>query len=269
MRDQLSQSKWTRRVLLSLAILPFAIAIFAHGTGSRVQTSLVGKPKPALAFETYLVDTGLVKETARTVGARFRFKNLSDHTVTVKELIPSCGCLNPQLKKKVYHPNEVGEFQLKMETAGESPGQKEYFVDFRYEDTEERTTRLTLKLELPVRRLVVKPKALVIYQLTPGRTIHPITVSDYRSGKDFEIVSVESTSKYAKVELGSPEQKDGLRQQKLEVIVENIVPPGKHNGLIVIKTNDTDFPELFVPLIIQGPDQQTAQKNKPASPKAN
>ncbi|MCA9017320.1 MAG: hypothetical protein KDA77_18505, partial [Planctomycetaceae bacterium] len=114
-----------------------------------------------------------------------------------------------------------------------------------------------------------RPKALVIYQFTPGRTIYPITVSDYRSGKNFEIVSVESTSEYAKVELGKLEQQEGLRQQKLEVIVEDLVPPGKHNGLIVIKTNDSDFPELFVPLIIQGPDRQTAQKNKSAAPQAN
>ena len=269
MTDLPLKSKWTRRILLSLALIPFATALGAHWSGSRVQSSVAGEPKPALAFETYLVDTGLVKETARTVGARFRFKNKSNHTVTVKELIPSCGCLNPQLTKRVYKPNETGEFQLKMETAGESPGQKEYFVDFRYEDTEERTTRLTLKLELPIRRLVVKPKALVIYQFTPGRTVHPITVSDYRSGKDFEIVSVESTSKYAKVELSPPEQNKGLREQKLDVIVENMVPPGKHNGLVIIKTNDPDFPELFVPLIIQGPDQQTAQKKKPASPNAN
>lgn len=269
MHNKISQSKWTRYILLSLATLPFVAASFAHWTGSRVQTSIAGEAKPALAFETYLVDTGLVKETSRTVAARFRFKNLSDQTVTVKELIPSCGCLNPQLDKKVYLPKEVGEFVLKMETAGESPGQKEYFVDFQYEDTKARSTRLTFKLELPIRRLVVKPKALVIYQFTPGRTVHPITVSDYRAGKDFEIVSVESTSKYAKVELGKLEQKDGLRQQKLEVIVEDIVPPGKHNGLIVITTNDSDFPELFVPLIIQGPDPQTAQKNSPASPQAN
>ena len=269
MRDQLLLSKWTRPILLILATLPVATASYAHLTGSRVQKSMVGESKPALAFETYLVDTGPVKETTRTVAARFRFKNLSEHTVTVKKLVPSCGCLNPHLEKKVYLPNEVGEFQLKMETAGESPGQKEYFVDFIYEDTQERSTRLTFKLELPIRRLVVKPKALVIYQFTPGRTTHPVTVSDFRAGTDFKIISVESTTKYARAELGSLEIKDGLRQQKLDVIVEDTIPPGKHNGLIVIKTNDPDFPELYVPLIIQGPDQKTAQKNKPVSPQAN
>lgn len=269
MRDQLIHSKWTRPVLLALATLPFITASYAYWVGSRVQTAMAGEAKPALAFETYLVDTGRIKETTRVVSARFRFKNLSDQTVTVKELIPSCGCLNPHLEKKVYLPNEVGEFRLKMETAGESPGQKEYFVDFKYEDTKDRSTRLTFKLELPIRRLVVKPKALVVYQFTPGRTVHPITVSDYRAGKEFKIISVESTLKYAKVELKNLEVSDGLRQQKLDVIVENVVPPGKHNGLVVIKTNDLDFPELYVPLIVQGPDPQTAQKNEPTSPKAN
>lgn len=269
MHDRLSQSKCTRRILLTLATLPFVTASYAHWTGSRIQESTAGEAKPALAFETYLVDTGLAKETDRVVGARFRFKNLSEHTVTVKSLVPSCGCLNPRLEKKVYLPNEIGEFQLKMETAGESPGQKEYFVDFNYEDTKERTTRLTFKLELPIRRLVVKPKALVIYQFTPGRTTHPITVSDYRSGNDFKIISAECDTKYAKVVLGNMEINDGLREHKLEVIVEDIVPPGKHNGLITIKTNDVDFPELYVPLIIQGPDRKTAQRNKPVSPKAN
>lgn len=269
MIDQIINSKWTRRTLLSLATLPFVTAVYAHWSGSQVQTSTAGEPKPALAFETYLVDVGRVKETSRVLAARFRFKNLSDQTVTVKELVPSCGCLNPKLDKKVYLPNEVGEFQLKMETASESPGQKEYFVDFKYDDVKERSVRLTFKLELPTRRLVVKPKALVIYQFTPGRTIHPVTVSDFRTDKNFEIVSAKSTTKYAKVELGKLEIKDGIRQHKLEVIVEDVVPSGKHHGLIVIKTNDHDFPELYVPIVVQGPAPQTAQKTKSASPNAN
>ncbi|QDU50710.1 DUF1573 domain-containing protein [Gimesia panareensis] len=269
MRNRILQSKWTRRSLLTLATLPFILACVAHWAGSRVQKSMAGEPRPALAFETYLVDRGRLKETERVAGARFRFKNLSDQTVTVKELIPSCGCLQPQLEKRVYKPHETGEFILKMETAGESPGQKEFFVDFKYADPVERTARLTFKVELPVRRLVVKPKALVIYQFTPGRTIHPVTVSDYRGGKNFEITSVKSTSKYAKVKLGELEDKQGLRQQKLDVIVEDLVPAGKHDGLIVIKTNDPDFPELYVPLIIQGPDQKTVLKPDSKSPQAN
>ncbi len=269
MRDQIINSRWTRRTLLALAILPFVTAGYAHWAGSSVQTSTAGEAKPALAFETYLVDVGPVKETSRTIGARFRFKNLSDKTVTVKELVPSCGCLKPQLDKKIYLPNEVGEFRLKMQTVSESPGQKEYFVDFKYEDVKERSTRLTFKLELPTRRLVVKPKALVIYQFTPGRTVHPVTVSDYRADKNFEIIGAESTTKFAKVAIGNLEVSDGIRQQKLEVIVEDAIPSGKHKGLIVIKTNDKDFPELYVPIIVQGPAPQTAQKNKPASPNAN
>lgn len=269
MRNQLLHSKWARPILLFLATLPFISASYAHFTGSKIQKSIAGEAKPALAFETHLVDTGLVKETTRRVGARFRFKNLSNQTVTVKEISPSCGCLSPQLKKKVYLPNETGEFQLKMETAGESPGKKEYFVDFKYEDGKERTTRLTLKLELPIRRLVVKPKALVIYQFTPGRTTHPVTVSDYRSDSDFKIISVKSDTKYARAELGGLEIKDGLRQQKLDVIVEDSIPPGKHSGMITITTNDQNFPELYVPLIIQGPDQKTVQRKKPGSLQAN
>lgn len=270
MSDQILQSKWTRRSLLTLATLPFILAGIAHSTGSRVQKSAAGEPRPALAFETYLVDiSGRVKETDRVVGARYRFKNLSDQTVTVKDLIPSCGCLQPQLEKRVYEPHETGEFVLKMETAGESPGKKEFFVDFKYEDPIERTARLTFKLDLPKRRLVIKPKALVIYQFTPGRTVHPVTVSDYRGGKDFQITSVKSTSKYAKAQLGAVENKKGVREQKLDVIVEDLVPPGKHDGLIVIKTNDTDFPELYVPLIIQGPDQKTVLKPDTTSPQAN
>ncbi|WP_339687004.1 DUF1573 domain-containing protein [Gimesia maris] len=269
MRNNFFKSKWNRSILLALAVSPFITASFAHWSGSRVQESLAAEEKPALAFETYMVNTGMVKETTRVVGARFRFKNLSEHKVTVTELVPSCGCLKPRLEKKVYEPNETGEFQLKMETASESPGQKEYFVDFKYEDTQERSTRLTFKLELPTRRLVVKPKALVIYQFTPGRTIHPLTVSDYRGGQDFEIISVESTSKFAKVKLAERELDKGVTSQKLEVIVENLVPPGKHNGMIVIKTNDPDFPELYVPMIIQGPDRKTAQNLLPGSPNAN
>ncbi|MFI4850446.1 DUF1573 domain-containing protein [Gimesia chilikensis] len=269
MLNRILQSKWTRRSLLTLATLPFVLSSIAYWNGSTVQKSMAGAPRPALAFETFLVDRGMIKETERVVGARFRFKNLSDQTVTVKELIPSCGCLQPHLEKRVYEPHESGEFILKMETAGESPGQKELFVDFKYEDTMERVARLTFKVELPIRRLVVKPKALVIYQFTPGRTVHPVTVSDYRGGKDFEITSVKSTSKYAKVELGALENNDGLRQQKVDVIVEDLVPPGKHDGLVVIKTNDTDFPELYVPLIIQGPDQKTVLRPEVASPQAN
>ncbi|MEO1996953.1 MAG: hypothetical protein ABGZ17_16930, partial [Planctomycetaceae bacterium] len=73
------------------------------------------------------------------------------------------------------------------------------------------------------------------------------------------ILSTSSSSPLAHVRTtGIDEQNQGERKLMVEVTVAGIVPPGKHEAVITIRTDDPDYRRLQVPLIIQGPDHTPA-----------
>lgn len=49
--------------------------------------------------------------------ARFPFKNVTDHTVTITDIETSCDCLKAEIEKKQYAPGESGELAIKFDSA--------------------------------------------------------------------------------------------------------------------------------------------------------
>ncbi len=236
------------------AALPFALSIIFHTIGPHGQQFSQAAEPPALAFDQYLVNLRDV-QPSRYVFARFGFTNTSKHTVKIKQLKPSCGCLNPQLKKRRYEPNESGEFYLRVQTANEKPGPNEYFCTVLYEDIQPREVELRFKVTLPNKTVIVRPKALIFYQFGSEPTTREIVVTDYRQ-QQLEILGVNCSSTLAKVALGKVESDhQGQRRHKVLVTVVE-VPQGRHQALVTIFTNDPEFSQLRVPLLLQGPGEK-------------
>ena len=226
--------------------------------GPTPQAPKVGEEPAGLVFEQYLVDLGEVPPIPMLEG-RFRFTNRSDRTITITDLKPSCGCLNPRLPKRVYEPGESDEFFVRVETAGEKSGQKEYYVDVMYEDSKSRQVQLGFDFVLPERKVVVHPRALIFYQLGRDATTREIDISDYR---DAEMNVLEGTCKspYVTVVIEPAKAMSaGYRTTKVEVTVSGSIPPGKHQTMLNLKTDDLTYPVLRVPLWIQGPDRTIQQ----------
>jgi hypothetical protein len=240
------------------ALLPTGIAALIHLAGP--QTPATAKPaqQRALVFERYMVHP--YAPTARsTISAQFRFVNRGPHAVRIQKIDRSCGCLNRGLSQRTFQPGESGHIALQVETANETPGHKQYYADVHYadmdvKDAQTQTVRLRFQVDLPERQVSVRPKALIFYQLGTEASTREIVVSDYRKRR-LRILSTSSSSPLARVRTtGIDEQNQGERKLTLEVTVDGIVPPGKHEAVITIRTDDPDYRRLQVPLIIQGPE---------------
>lgn len=242
-----------------LALAPFLVALVVHVGKPPVPLTISSPPRPALAFEQYLVDLGPTQPAVELQG-KFRFRNRGSQPVLLKEVRPSCGCLQPLVSGKEFAPGEDGQIILRMRPANESPGKKEYYADVVYADPEPREVRITFKLELPERGITVKPRAILVYQLSDEKTVQELKIIDSRE-QPARIKDVSVNSPLVAVELGDrrPGETGGI-ESIVQVMVEGVVSPGRHDAVITITTDDPDVPLLRVPVIIQGPRASDAVK---------
>lgn len=259
-----STTKWKTWCCWTGAMLPVLLASIAHWVGPQAQAALESRQLPALAFSQYLVDDG-TPEVSPVYRAHYYFQNTSDRPITITELRPSCGCLNPQLEKREYLPGEEGKFMIRVDPTKEKPGPREYFVDVVYEDPDPHEIRVTYKLVLPARSVEITPKALVFYQLegNTAETVQDVKISDYRS-RHFNILSMESTSPLVRAMLiDEKEDESGNRHHALKVVVKGDVPPGTSRALINIRTDDPQFNLLQVPILVSGPKPKVSKDDLP------
>lgn len=241
-----------QQLAVMAGLMPFVLAVFVHAFRPSVPLAIAAPDRPALAFDQYLVDLGRVDGVATEVRGTFVFENHGTEPVEIDEVRPSCGCLSPQLSSKVIPPGETGAVILRMQPANESPGRKEFYADVIYRDPQPRETRVTFRLELPERRLAVKPRALIVYQSSDEPTKHLVTVSDSRPNPG-QILSVKVSSPYAEATLlGRKITPEHGIETEIEVVVSADVPPGRHEALITIETDDPHSPQLRVPMLMHG-----------------
>lgn len=239
----------TRLIAVAVAAAPFVGAVVAYAVGHSPQPLAREPQRPALAFEQYMVDLGEVSPTEE-VFARFRFTNIGSSTVTIREWVPSCGCLNPQLGKQVYEPHESGEFRLRVQTANELPGAREYTLTVKYDDVQPREARLVFRVVLPQDQVIVRPPALIFYQWSDKPTIQDITVTDRRA-QPLEVEGVRCSSKAVDVQVGERERDEfGHYRTKVRVTVPGNIPAGRFQAQVTIFTSDPAYHELRVPLIV-------------------
>lgn len=63
--------------------------------------------------------------------ARYPFTNVTDHVVTITDVITGCDCLKAKLEKKEYKPGESGELAISVDPAGFDPGYFEQRIRVR------------------------------------------------------------------------------------------------------------------------------------------
>jgi len=271
--------------------MPFILALLAHVAGPRPGPVAAAPAPPALAFDQYLVDLGRVA-ASENVLAHFDFTNRGTKDVEITELVASCGCLTPHLKKRIYKPDESGFFTLKIQTANQAAGPKEYTVTVKYNDPAPRETLVVFRVVLPDDQVLVRPPALSFYQLgydpSPDVQTGDEPILSNRLGiepQDFEITDrrsrhlnirrVESSRDDVKVErLDEDVDEEGLWHGRFRVRVPNRLPPGSSKAVVRIFTDDPEdrYQVLRVPLYMEGPsrrmkiDRQVRQTGGTQSP---
>lgn len=242
-----------RLILWTIGLTPFVTAVLTHGLGRAPTLAIPSRSLPALAFDQYLVDLGPVQPTAE-VRANFLFRHRGAQPVKIVELIPSCGCLQPKLTQTEYQPGEMDALVLRVQPANEAPGKHEYTVDVKYLDPEPRETRVTFRVELPEKGISITPPAVMVYQFSDQETVQPIMITDTR-GESWSVAGTSINLPFVDVTVDKPlRTEDGTFQQPIKVTVAARVPTGRHRGLIRIVTTSPQYPELKIPLMIQGPE---------------
>ncbi|MES2794284.1 MAG: DUF1573 domain-containing protein [Planctomycetota bacterium] len=259
----------TRRGPLLIMCLPLVLALVMSVQGAHPQTMKQIPELPSLVFDQYLLDLGQVAQAEEVFGYFF-FKNTSTQPLTITSLEPSCGCLLPRLNKKVYGPGESGEFLLRIRTALQRPGLKEFNVKVNYTDTKPQSRDVFLRVVFPTQQIYVKPMSLTFHQLGTSPVDQEFIVTDLRSNPA-EIIGVESSSDFINVEVLKPTTTTtGAYQQRVRVTVPGAVPAGRQMATIKIYTNDEKMHEIKVPVQVFGlerraPGQRVAGP-QPAGP---
>ncbi len=243
------------------ALLPFGLSLLVHASGVKAQPLTTASPRASLAFEQYLVNLGSPSPRSEYLG-RFSFRNIGAQPLTIRNLEPSCGCLNPRLEKREYAAGESGEFYLRIRAANEQPGPHEYTCKLTYDDGQPRETEVRFKITLPTERVEIRPRALTIYQFSNQPTTREIAITDFRATPEdrpltrLEIVDVTCSLSWVQVAVGEAQFDDeGQRRQAIVVTVTD-VPPGTHQSTVVVRTNIAEYAELRVPLRIEGPHRE-------------
>jgi len=91
-----------KRLLITILIPLLAVSLAAQGK---------------LKFEQTELDFGEL-EAGKTVDLVFKFKNIGEETLTIKNVAASCGCTATKLEKREYKPGEAGEIPVKFFSQG-------------------------------------------------------------------------------------------------------------------------------------------------------
>ncbi len=249
------------RVVAVAAIgAPFSLAVLGNGVGAPV-SQVEQSPREALAFREYLVNLGRVPE-GRPVPAQFLFANTGSMPLKILGTSPSCGCLVPRLEKRLYAPGEQGLLVVQADTEGSSFAEqngtsgnadqiKEHFVDVRYDAGRgEQTKRINVKYILPARRVVVEPRAILVYQFSENPTEREVVITDRRT-PPIEVTKVECLGG----SLGITSEIATTADDPTRARIALTIPPVKERlrMMLVIHTSDREQPRISVPIDIQLP----------------
>lgn len=245
------RGRLARRMSATVIAVPVVWAVIAHALGSVPRPTAAAPRRPALAFMQHLVDLGHVTPSEE-VFANFEFTNRSDRMVTIRKLVPSCGCLQPELRKWVYYPGESGHFLLRVQTANQVAGAKEYDVAVQYEDPEPQETKVVFRVHLPENQVFIRPRALELTLLgasTP--TVRDVEIIDRRP-EPLTIAKVDCTRSHVVTlsPVTTVVDELGHTRFRFQVTIPGDLPEGHVEAMLRVWTRDPSYRVLRVPLRI-------------------
>ncbi|MCG6155522.1 DUF1573 domain-containing protein [Rubinisphaera margarita] len=211
-----------------------------------------------LAMHIHMVHLREVDLREGKAVAEFGFHNAGEQSLTITAVKPSCGCVTIRMhENREFKPDEHGKFYVEVDTAGEQAGLQEYTVDVAYRtagSTAEEHKHVTFRVDVPEKKVTVKPRALIFYQLSAQKTTQTVTITDFRSLGTLEVLDVRCELGQLSIENRRVEQDvHGNPQVKFDVAITGIAPAGRQTDVIIVTTNDPEFPEIKVPLLVNGP----------------
>lgn len=192
--------------------------------------------------------------------ARFAFTNTGPSPIEIRELQTSCGCLSDHLEKRIFAAGETGELLLRIQTANQNPGKKEYTCRVITGPPDQAdifwSTDLVFRVILPEQSVTLNPRALIVHQYTNEPTRHVVRVHDTRSrtltARQVTCNAPFVTARLLPASSLSEQDTDYGVVEQVEVVV-SATPPGQHDVVIRVLTDDREFSVVKIPVRVYGP----------------
>jgi hypothetical protein len=190
-----------------------------------------------VVFEKPIVKLGQV-ESGKPLRQSFSFTNQGPGAVVIDRIDTSCGCMTPRLDKRQYRPGEGGAVQMEVNTLAQPTGINLWHIGVQYRDAG-KPKKADLYLSATVRDEVrVRPPRLSI--TTSHAISHGIVVTDHR----------QKPLRLREARTSSPHLGTTVEGMKVTLQVKDTLPPGVHQEMLAIYTDDPDYPELRVPVTV-------------------
>lgn len=203
-------------------------------------------PLPAqaeLRVTTPAIDLGVIRGGQR-ISHRFELTNTSDAAVEILDVQRGCGCLAPRIDQRVIPAGGKTNLAVELRTLGQSDGPHTWRLQVQYRVGEE-TKLLPLTLRGVVKNdITVQPAILGLHV---AKTIQQeIILTDSRA-TPLRVIDAEARG--AGVQLTKIERA-GKTTTLLVTADAAQLAPGRHEGRLTITTDDPDYGQLQVPIVV-------------------
>jgi Protein of unknown function (DUF1573) len=196
-----------------------------------------------LRTETPVVELGAIRGGQKLTHC-FELINSGDQVLEILDLRPGCGCLAPRIKQRSLAPSEKTTLVLELRTLGQAEGPHTWDIDVKYRSGAE-TKTLPLALRGAVHNeITVQPAILGLHVVKSVQ--QEITVTDARPAP-LHVLAAEARAPGVQV---TRIDRTGKTTKILVSADATQLAPGRHDGVISIVTDDPDYSQLLVPVVL-------------------
>ncbi|NLN92166.1 MAG: DUF1573 domain-containing protein [Candidatus Hydrogenedens sp.] len=187
-------------------------------------------------------------DNSETVRHGFLIRNEGDGVLKIENVRASCGCTTTELEKKELQPGEEVSIQANTNLRGRQGPQTKAVTLFT-NDPENPSYRLTMKGEA-IASISIDPMNVGFGRIEDDDAREEtVTIKSNKEDVEFTIRSVEADNmKFIKHEL--KEVTPGKEYQLL-IRTEPALPEGHHTGRIIIRTDSTERPVIWMSVSMQ------------------
>ena len=196
-----------------------------------------------LRVTTPEVDLGVIRG-GQKIAHRFELANDGAESIEILDLQRGCGCLAPRLDQRVIPAGGKTSLAVELRTLGQSDGPHAWNLQVQYRIGQE-TKTLPLTLRGTVKNDITVQPAILGLHVT--KTVEQeITLTDFRA-TPLRVIDAEARGagvRVAKIE------RAGKTTKVLVSADAALLAPGRHEGRLTITTDDLDYGQLQVPIVV-------------------
>jgi hypothetical protein len=184
---------------------------------------------------------------------RFDFLNDSSEPVEILDIRTGCGCLQPQLNKRVFQPGEKGTLTINLRTLGQPNGPRTWQAHVLYRHGQTQHEALLILAATIGNEVTVEPSMLA---MTVGTTLRQeLTIKDIRP-QPLKVAAVQASAPAIRVT--TEPQDNGVTRVVLEVSRTSMTAD-RQEEMLNIYTDDPGYRHLQVPITLSKASQALVQ----------